>query len=518
MGIAVNHSTLAPRQSWRARLGLGPVLRGFFWGTMLVVSGCGVKGISSDCLVSPELCPVGTECDPETRLCQKLNVQSCRSADECSPDKPLCNASRCVACDQLSADKADSDCHALLPTLHACVRSGPRRGQCGECQKNSHCVDVERPVCDVAAGRCRPCQQHAECTDSGVCMLSGEALELSTLPSLQDLSKGSCVPRSRVLLVDGDRCQKGGTTDGSVEHPFCEVSAALAKGDLVAVRARQSGGYGAVSIERSTDGAGSVAIIGPGRDLTTPAVVGGVSVTGLGTRVLLSDLTVKSDATAVVCSTGAQLGLSRVVVQKSTIGVDAPSCGKLTIQQSLIASNRSYGLRLGSATKAYRVVNTQLSTNGQSQVGAAGVAFAAGPVGTFAWNTLISNGPPNQDGGGIQCDAMAAPVVISDSIVVQNGRKPGMDGQGFPLGTQFLGNCRLARVVVGLDAVSALAPNEGVARAIPDLDRDLRLLNTPNNRLIAIDKGKADDSVLVDFFGGERPRGMGYDLGSHELR
>ncbi len=128
---------------------------------MLVVYGCGVKGISSDCLVSPELCPVGTECDPETRLCQKLNVQSCRSADECSPDKPLCNASRCVACDQLSPDKADSDCHALLPTLHACVRSGPRRGQCGECQKNSHCVDAERPVCDVAAGRCRPCQLHA---------------------------------------------------------------------------------------------------------------------------------------------------------------------------------------------------------------------------------------------------------------------------------------------------------------------------------------------------------------------
>lgn len=108
--------------------------------------------------------------------------------------------------------------------------------------------------------------------------------------------------------------------------------------------------------------------------------------------------------------------------------------------------------------------------------------------------------------------------ILLNSIVLQNGMSSRVDGSGQPLGTQFGGDCVLSHLVVGIDGTVVVPPSEALIRAIPDLDSNFRLLNTPNNRMYVIDKGVVSESVWNDHFGSVRPKGDGYDIGVHELR
>ncbi len=219
-----------------------------------------------------------------------------------------------------------------------------------------------------------------------------------------------------------------------------------------------------------------------------------------------------------MCGKDGSLWVLRSVVQNGGVGIDSLGCNRLVVEQSILLGNRSLGLRVGASTRQYRIVNNVINGNGQSS-GGYGVSIAATVSGLFSYNTILNNGEKGVDGGAVRCEMGGTSTrTVANSIVIQNAMSTRVDASGQPLGSQFAGDCRLTRIVVGIDGTVVTPPSEGLIRAIPDLDQSLRLINTPNNRMYVIDKGIGDETVRSDHFGGGRPKGDGYDLGAHELR
>lgn len=499
----------------------------------LFLSGCAGPAEPESCLYKFDACPEGTYCDPMTQRCLSetlVPAERCRMSTDC-PDssRPFCSAAGyCAPCTSLlPTEKADALCEELgvlenLPTLAACVHSGMRKGQCGECReatpgakedlKSIPCRDLERPVCD--GGACRACQRHGECEQSGICN------DGSGLVEVTGVEIGQCLPREKVIIVDAVRCPAGGSgADGSAERPFCEldpaVKAAAGRGGFVVVRPRGAAGetYAPVTI---SDGKRTV-IVGAGRE--GPPLLRGVAASGAGTRVILSDVSIGTlgGSAALSCTGGAQLSIVRGFVDgngQTQLGVDATGCDRIELAETQLLRSRGPAVRIGAGTRSYRVVNTLIT--GSASVGPSAVTIANGASGTFAWNTILNNGPMGSDGGAVTCEAPASPL-LSDSLIVQNGRSSRTDPRGNPAGTQFTG-CKLQRVVTGVDgAIFTGGPGAAIG-AIPDLDSRLRLMDTPNNGTCCVDKGGPCDDLKQDYYGGSRPQGRGCDLGAHELR
>lgn len=464
--------------------------------------GCSSPKGPESCLVSSEECPPGTFCDAQTQRCiseSLRDVERCRLPIDC-PDaaRPLCQGGLCSPCTGIS-DTAASDmaCRGLgQPLLNICVRSGPRKGQCGECRTSPQCSasDPQRPVC--IDGLCRACEKHSECSESGIC---NDGSGLIDVPGVE---VGHCVPADRVIFVDAARCPAGGTgADGSQAKPFCELSAAAGKGSLIHVAPRPGGTYAAATF---SDGKRSI-VVGPGRDGS--ALLSTVSATGTRTALCLVDVAIGGSATVLSCSAGAQLRLLRSAVLGGTTGLDAQGCDRIDISESKLARSKGPAIRIGSGTRSYRVVNSLLHDN----AGSPAVSIVATASGPFIGNTLINNGQPGIDGGGVSCEGAA---VLADSLIVQNGRSNRTDAMGNPLGTQFVGACKLSNVVVGVDAAGV--SGKGIP-AIPDLDNLFQLKDTPNNDACCVDKAMLCEGE-ADYFGNRRKQGERCDLGAHELR
>lgn len=490
----------APAGGGRSRTSCRAVFFLAVLGLFPTLTACVAPKGPESCLVSTEDCPSGTFCDAMTQRCisEKLrDVERCRLPIDC-PDgaRPLCLAELCSPCigiaDVAAADRACRDLGQ--PLITTCVRSGPRRGQCGECRVSSDCQEAERPVC--IDGLCAACQKHSECSESFAC---NDGSGLFDLPGVE---VGHCVPAERVIFIDAAHCPKGGMgADGTRAQPFCDLAAAVGRGAIYVVLPRTSGTYAAATF---SDGKTHV-VIGPGRD--TAAALSSVAVTGTGTTLSLVDLALSGSGTALSCTGGARLRLLRSTIQGSSTAIDSLGCDRLDLAESRVSRSKSVAIRLGGGTRSVRIVNSLLHDN----LGSPAISIAASVSLLFAGNTLLNNGVMGQDGGAVSCEAA---VTLADSLIVQNGRKNGVDGLGNPLGTQLLGPCRLSRVVVGIDAAGV--SGRGIP-AIPDLDNGLKLLDTPNNTACCIDKAQACEGSF-DFFGGPRKQGEACDLGAHELR
>ncbi len=479
---------------------------------VMLVLGCGAAPMVIDCVQTPEICGPGGECDAETRQCRRKAGSPCLSSDQCAQsERPVCNGAICVACDVLATpEAADQACQMKNQKgVSACLRTGVRKGSCGECRLDAHCTDASKPICDPTTFACRPCQKHSECEPSQVCNLGGGLVDIP------DIKVGQCVPASKVVFIDADRCPRGGSgATGSSDKPFCELAPAIGKADFLVVHPRSSGLYTGLTL---SDGKRTT-IVGPGRDAAAPVQIAALSVSGSQTVLVLSDVTVRGESVGVMCGKDANLWVLRSIVQNGAAGIDSLGCNRLVVEQSIIMGNRSLGLRVGASTRQYRIVNNVLNGNGQT-TGGYGVAIAAGTTGLFGYNTILNNGEKGVDGGAIRCETGGMTTrTIGNSVIIQNAMSSRVDGSGQPLGSQFAGDCRLSKIVIGVDGTVAVPPSEGLIRAIPDLDQSMRLLNTPNNRMYVIDKGAADDTIRTDHFGSPRPKGDGYDLGAHELR
>lgn len=138
------------------------------------------------------------------------------SGAACPVDAPVCDAetSSCRPCQR----NEDAPCQARAFGSASCWRgrcvvcipseTGP--AQSPTCERLSQPTGVVSPVCDQ--GTCRPCTRHAECA-SGVCATDDSNRALG-------IPRGSCVPASRVIVVDESLCR----TEGPV---YCSIQPAL---------------------------------------------------------------------------------------------------------------------------------------------------------------------------------------------------------------------------------------------------------------------------------------------------
>jgi hypothetical protein len=362
-----------------------------------------------------------------------------------------------------------SDCWAD-PEL--CPEPPPR------CRSDADCADPARPLCDARLRDCRGCERHSECRVSQVCRYD------AALPDVVPV--GACLPRELVAQVDGRRCTPG-QTDGTLERPYCDVQDAVAaRWAYVTVRPKElSTPYRPLTIS-----GGRVAILGPGRDLEVQAVLGGLTVSGSETAVLLADLAVQTstDGPAVLCREG-QLTLFRTVIANSREGISSTDGCRLTIERSRIANIGRTALRAGTSAR-HRIANSLFVYNGRefTAVDRANLADVVVDLGSnlmdnvFTFNTLAGNQ------GVVSCRTGQ---VLKNSIITRRGASPFRNQ-----------NCAFPQSFVG---------DEDAAR----LDGSFALTRDSQ---CCVDLAAPDPAIATDYDGIARPQGAGYDIGCHELK
>jgi hypothetical protein len=142
------------------------------------------------CKVTGDMGGVGTCMTAECAYSATYNG----TANGCDPATPICTSEgRCMAC------SSSGQCKSTNPALPICTNPGGA-GTCVECMASSDCTsDPARPACNQTTHTCQPCTQHSQCTASQACVKDDT---LANLPAGQALTRGTCVPATRVLTVD----------------------------------------------------------------------------------------------------------------------------------------------------------------------------------------------------------------------------------------------------------------------------------------------------------------------------
>jgi parallel beta-helix repeat protein len=141
-----------------------------------------------------------------------------------------------------------------------------------------------------------------------------------------------------------------------------------------------------------------------------------------------------------------------LTIKNSTIqmsgkeGVSSSGC-KLTLDSNIISSNTNEGVNLNNST-TFILTNNIIQNNGGLSSRPGVSINDQGSTGTFAFNTVVSNGPGGGTEGGIVCPSAGNNVLIQNSIVTLNSHNPATNG------TQFAGKCQLSGVVTGPDSFS----------------------------------------------------------------
>lgn len=417
---------------------------------------------------------------------QEPRVGYCSAASPACPDGQFCNIEK-DRCEQGACSEQDrvgcSD-----PTATHCQQS-----HCLPCQSNSDCerwtatygMGAAKEIC--AQGTCRPCVANAECSSS-LCRTADLAL------GSEGNGVGSCVASSALTYVSNATSPVACTKrNGSRESPFCEVSEALAAGRRVLLVLGSSKSYAPFDVSQ-----GDVTIVGPGRDLSPSAMLAGVHVVG-GARVLLRDLwlTPASGLTAAQCE-GTQLVLRRVTIQSADLnqrgqrGIDARGCGQLVLEESMVDGMNGAGVVVESG--AYRLVNNVITRNGNA-VEPYGVSLGNLTSGEFLLNTVVANGR------GVLC---ASQNPLTASVVSDNlGR----------LDEQVQGSCKVSDVATRVYDLTA-ADKALVTPERLKLQRSFVLHQ--QCCIDRIDLGTLPLSVVRDYFGRSRPKGIAADIGFHE--
>jgi hypothetical protein len=335
-----------------------------------------------------------------------------------------------------------------------------------------------------AVGELPACVRHADC-ESDLC-----ATEIGADPEPR-----SCIPEERILYVDGADCVPDG--DGSRAEPLCQINPAVALADDQRHFVRiQPGFYFPFSVNGK-----AIAIYGPDEGDETVEVteedISGSNV-GDGSDVVLDGLAVgRFSRYGVRCTagtSGASLEIRRSEVL-SDIGVplDVSAC-ELRLDRAVVAGFRG-GMVLSDAS--YTVTST-VFTGATEQPS----VVLDGGAGLFALNTVAGNGDPEVQPPAVECLTRS---LLQDTIVADN--VPAASG------SQFAGDCRLRRVVIGS---SDPFPAAGAIRLDPELV-DYRLVESPANIDCCIDRAPRRRAVRHDLEGTPRPQGARFDIGADEL-
>jgi hypothetical protein len=351
------------------------------------------------------------------------------------------------------------------------------------------CDATSAPVAPIeegagVTGELPLCARHADC-ESDLC-----ASEIGADPEPR-----SCIPEERIVYVDAADCVPEG--DGTRAEPLCQLNPAIALADDHRQFVRI---YPAFYFPFTVNGK-AIAIHGPDEGDETVEIteedISGSNV-GDGSDVVLDGLAVgRHSRYGVRCTagtSGASLEIRRSEVL-SDIGVPlSVSACQLRLDQAIVAGFRG-GMVLSDAS--YSVTST-VFTGATEQPS----VVLDGGSGLFALNTVAGNGDAEVQPPAVECLTRS---LLQDSIVADN--VPAASG------SQFAGDCRLRRVVIGsMDPF----PAAGAIRMDPELV-DYRLTESPANVDCCIDRAPRRRAVRFDFEGTARPQGVRFDIGADEL-
>jgi len=415
-------------------------------------------------------------CDKDTttcRSCQQLN-QECFKAD---PALPVCDTTNgvCKAC------ASDVECQG--EGFVACSS-----GRCRGCNTSAECTRPDKPVCNKADSSCRGCTSDVECNT--------QLCNTGQNPLFKDGVVGQCADKTLVAWVDSNPgCVTAGA-DGTDTKPYCTVDSAINLSTVKYIYLKASGTPYAISAPITRE----LYIFGKGTDANATTMKAFTISSSTG-KLTLSNVTIKDSNKNLLTCTAGTVSIIKSIVDGGTRGIDtSASCAEITIQQTKITNATGAGLSIAGGTK-YTIVNSLITKTALSTDDVAILLRTTG-TGKFAFNTVRSNGSGTSNVGGIDCGTSSKQLV--NSVFYPNPSSSG---------TQFTGNCTLAKVVVGGDLTSLQGAIKEVPKYLTGSDASLDPADTA-----CIDKADPDPTVTTDFFGGVRPLGTAPDIGYHEAK
>ena len=423
-------------------------------------------------------------CDATTNECRSCRTgnQECINSDK---SKPVCDtgSGTCRPCTSGAAGAMECKLEGFITC------SG---GLCQPCSVNPDCVNIDpnTPFCDKTAASpvCRGCSLDSEC-DSQLC-------DNGKNPLVSEGKSGRCADKLSIAWVDSNAGCNAAMADGSDTKPFCTIAAALGKSGVKYLLLKSS------TTPYPTPAAinKEVSLFGKGADPSN-VTINAIAFNGPGTKLGLTNLSIKDSGKSLVQCTGGSVTLLRTVLDGGTRGLDASGgCTEVNVQQTKVSNASGAGLYITGSTK-YTVINTGVFKTAATTDGD-GINLTTSGTGKFAFNTIRLNGNTTAVGG-INCGSGTAKL-LSNSVFV--GNQTG--------GTsQLTGSCQLAKVVVGLLDQTSLQGALKVNPKFVGLEGTLDPADTA-----CIDQGDADAEVTVDYFGGKRPLGNAPDIGFHEAK
>jgi len=263
-----------------------------------------------DCVANSTFClQQGKLCDSITHTCvAPMCSAASASSNTCPAETPICRGGGCAKC------KDSTECVALNAGVHFCSA-----GRCVVCAANTDCQGAT-PICDTGTQTCRSCRAHSECADvGGICAKDDTFANLSTTDLSLNIPKGSCVPASRINVVD----------------PACAASSCSLATEL-----------GMVSVQRPYVRVGSVNIINPVTIPPLPSppvpsfyIVGATADFAPSTTIPVTPAVIMSAGTALQIPAGSHTIIEGLVLNQSSIGLDCVGGAQTNVKliRSLVA-------------------------------------------------------------------------------------------------------------------------------------------------------------------------------------
>lgn len=375
-----------------------------------------------------------------------------------------------------SSEQCDDPTPACDTGTMTCVQCTP--AEAGACTGTA-------PVCSTD-NQCRGCSTHGECPDSDVC-----------------LPDGSCADAAQVAYVEP---APGGTDNTSCTRgmPCTVITKAVAT-------ARPFVKLKGTTNEQVTLNNRNVTLLAdPEAKLTDTS--NGVLLQVQGTsQVAIYDLEISGASGA-----GAGLGISipagatgavmlvRVKVSGNQAGGISASGGTLTVAQSTVLLNPGGGVSITNAQ--FDITNTIIARNGGAGSSYGGLFLSQTSNGTrrFEFNTVAQNQATTGNTAGVLCAAIGTPLVLTNSIVYDNGA--GLQVEG--------GNCSWTYSDIGPTTASGTGNLNAPPLFVNAMQSNFHL--QPGSPV----KDAADPaaSLAIDIDGDPRPQGDRRDMGADEIR